>query len=122
MLQEIIDAIVGKRYPQPLLGEWKTVAIVKDDAGKTSGAVDLGEHFAFLQVVIPTIDSAQLELQVAGSLDSTYRDLGQDALTVAGVGGYSDTWNLGGWRYVKIKASATQTTVTVIFQVRGITY
>jgi len=101
-------------------GEWKTASIIK--GGTTSEAIDLGGNFAYLQVVIPTIDSAQLELQVGETLGGLFQDLGQDALTVAGTGAFNDTWNLGGWRYIKIKASAAQTTADRVFKVRGVTY
>ena len=102
------------------VGEWKEAVIAI--TGTISAAVDLKDNFAFLQVKVPTIDSAQLELQVNDVEGGTYQDLGQDALTVAGTGAYSDTWNLGGWRFIKIKASAAQNTAAVTFRVRGITY
>jgi len=101
-------------------GAWKDITIAKD--GTISETLDIGGSFAYLQVVVPTIDSAQLELQASVELDGTYQDVGQDALTVAGTGGFSDTWHLGGWRYIKVKASAAQTTSGRTFKVRGITY
>jgi len=113
-LKEILDARAFR------VGEEKIVTMAKD--GTVSEAVDLGGHFAYLQIVIPTIDSAQLELQVSMALGGTYQDFGQDALTVLGTGAFNDTCNLGGWRYIQIKASAAQTTATVVFSVRGITY
>ena len=115
---ELLDNI--KSLLTEKVGQWQTPGIAA--SGTVSPAVDLGGHYAYLQVVIPTITTAQLELQVSSGLTEAYQDLGQDALTTSGTGGFNDTWNLGGWRYIKIKASATQTRVTVIFQVRGITY
>lgn len=100
--------------------EWKLTRMAK--AGTTSEVVDLGNNYAYLQVVIPTIDSAQLELQVSDSETGTFQDLGQDATTTAGTGAFNDTWVLGGWRYIKIKASAAQSTTARYFKVRGVTY
>ena len=101
-------------------GAWKTASIIK--GGTISDAIDLGGNFAYLQVVVPTIDSAQLELQVGETLGGPFQDFGQNALTVAGTGAFSDTWVLGGWRFIKIKASAAQSTADRAFRVRGVTY
>lgn len=121
MLQDIIDKLRDLlKIETDKVGRWKLAVIAKDDT--VSGAVDLGGNFAYLQVEVPTIDSAQLELQVNDIEGGTYQDLGQDALTTAGTGAFSDTWNLAGWQFVKIKASAAQTTGAVNFKIRGITY
>jgi len=113
-LKEVLDS------RKSAVGDWKSV--VTADEGTISEAVDLGGSFAYLQIIVPTIISAQLELQVSDSIGGTYQDFGQDALTVAGTGAFSDTWVLGGWRYIKVKASAAQTTGPVIFRIRGVTY
>jgi len=112
-LQEVLDARASK------IGKWEVAEIAA--SGNVSGAVDLGGHFGFLHIVIPTITSAQLELQVSKELSGTYQDLRQDALTDLSTGGFSDTWKLGGWRFIKIQSSAAQTSA-VRFEVRGVTY
>lgn len=114
---EKLDELLAARASQA--GAWHDLQIAA--SGTVSSAADLGEHFAYLQVIIPTITSAQLELQVSEDLNGTYQDLGQNALTNKGTGAYSDTWLLSGWRFVKIKSSVAQTSA-VVFRVRGITY
>lgn len=119
-IKDILEAIRGEVSQLPVrVGIWQRAEIAA--SGTISSKVDVGGHFAYLQVVIPTITSAQLEVQVSETKDGTYQDFGQNALTVAGTGAYSDTWNLGGWRYIKIKSSVAQTTIEN-FEVRGITY
>jgi len=111
---------VNQIVEQIKLGELVTTKIAS--AGTVSGVADLGGHYAYLQIIIPTIDPAQLELQVGTAPTGTFQDFGQDALSQLGTGGYSDTWVLGGWRYIKIKASAAQSSGDVMFKLRGVTY
>ena len=120
MLQELINAVNNLRAVIGVVreGERKTATIAAGDT--VSDAVDIGNRFAYLLIKIPTITSAQLELQVSDG-DGTYQDFGQNALTLLGTGAYSDTWVLGGWRYIKIKSSVAQVSA-VIFRVRGVTY
>ena len=113
-LDKLLDARIGKA------SEWKHITIAKD--ATVSEALDLGGHYSYLQVIIPTIDSASLELQGSESTSGTYQDIGQDVVTTAGTGAFQDTWNLGGWQYIKIKASAAQATAPRSFKVRGITF
>ena len=117
-VQELVTASIAARASS--LGKPKKATIAIGDT--ISNAVDLGGNYARLLIEIPAIISAQLELQVAVSLGGTYQDFGQNALTTLGTGGYNDTWVLGGWRFIKIKASAAQTTYARVFEIRGITY
>src|SRR5574343_14277 len=87
--------------------------------GTSTGAIDLGDYYPYLQVVIPTIDSATLKVQVSELIDGTYQDLGPAVTAAASTGAYSDTWTLGGWRYIKIVAGAAQNTAECKFKVRG---
>ncbi len=116
ILNKLIDLWNDRHYR---IGEWASLHIAA--SGTLTGAVDLGGHFAYLQVVLPTITSAQLELQVSKEFDGTYQDLGQDALTAGSTGAFNDTWLLGGWRFIKVKSSVAQTAAELI-EVRGITY
>ena len=99
------------------VSEVKIAYIAK--AGTSSQAVDLGGYYPYLQVAIPTIDSATLKIQVSELIDGTYQDLGASITAAASTGAYSDTWKLGGWRYIKIVAGAAQTTAEVKIKVRG---
>ncbi len=87
--------------------------------GTSTGAIDLGDYYPYLQVVIPTIDTATLKVQVSELIDGTYQDLGPAVTAAASTGAYSDTWTLGGWRYIKIVAGAAQNTAEVKIKVRG---
>ena len=98
-------------------GGWTTATI--DDEGTASGEVDLGHSFDFLDIVIPTVDSTTLKIQVADVIGGTYQDLGDGITTATTTGGYSDTWKLGGWQNIKIVSSATQSTAAVVFKIRG---
>jgi hypothetical protein len=95
----------------------KIAAIAK--AGTTSNVVDLEDYYPYLHVVIPTIDTATLKVQVSELIDGTYQDLGASVTAASSTGAYSDTWTLGGWRYIKIVAGAAQNTGEVKIKVRG---
>ena len=98
------------------------------EPGTTSNAVDLGRWFEYIQLVIPTLDSATLTIQGAPTLGGTYANIevenplaaGHFTLaTSAGVGGITVTGKLGGWRYVKLVANNAQTTAARNILVRG---
>ena len=100
-----------------LFGEWKTVTIAK--SGTVSGAADLGRDYESLNIVIPGIDSANISLQVSKD-NSTFYALGDsDNYFEAGTGEINTTFNLFGWQYVKVVASAAQTTAARTIYVRG---
>ena len=101
-------------------GGWKTATIA--DEGTASGETDLGHDYDFLDIIIPTIDSATLKIQVAQVAGGTYQDLGDGITTATTTGGYSDTFKLGGWQHIKVVSSATQSTAAVTFSVRGWRY
>ncbi len=111
----------GQLVPAPSVESiWFQATIVL--GGTTSTIVNLGGMYKYLKVIIPTIDSATLKLQVSDTEGGTFRDLGASVTTATTTGAYSDTWNLAGWRYVRIVASAAQTTVAVTFSVQGVTF
>ncbi len=95
------------------------VRIVK--GGTTSSIVDLGNNYRYLLVTIPTIDTATLKLQVSLTQGGTYQDL-STTTTASGTGAFNTTFNLFGWRYIRIVSSAAQTTATVAFDVQGVTF
>jgi len=100
-----------------ITGEWKTLTILA--TAKKSAEVDLGRDYEYLNVVIPALVSGTLNLEVAQKTGGTFQDLGVTATTGETTGGYSDTWVLGGWQYIKIESSATQTATDRVFYVRG---
>ncbi|MBW2672496.1 MAG: hypothetical protein JRD89_03650 [Deltaproteobacteria bacterium] len=109
----------GRLYTAPKIGgSWLVFKIAA--SGTTSNAVDLGDHYENLQVILPSLTSTTLQLQVSETLSGTYQAFGNGVTTETTTGSYSDTWTLGGWRFVKIVAGTTQTS-EVIIRGRGVT-
>ena len=95
------------------------IYIVK--GGTVSSIVDLGDHYRYLLITIPTIDTATLKLQVSLTHGGTYGNL-STATTASGAGLFNTTFNIYGWRYLRIVASAAQTTAALEFDVQGVTF
>ena len=108
----------GRLVPAPsVVGEWVYAHIFK--GGTSTGAIDLGDNFMYLNVVIPTLDSATVKVTVSEAINGTYYNL--DAVTTAtGTHNYATTFKLGGYRYIKLVASAAQTTAAIDCRVRGL--
>lgn len=92
-----------------------------DKGGTTSSIVDLGDHYRYMLVTLPALDTATLKLQVSLTHGGTYQDL-STTTTASGDGSYNTTFNLLGWRYVRIVASATQSSSRREFDVQGVTF
>jgi hypothetical protein len=99
-----------------MYGGWKTATIASGDTA--SGEVDLGRSFDFLDIILPTLDSGTVKLQVSDVAGGTYQDLGSGVATATTTGGYSTTFNLGGWQHIKVVSSASQGAARSI-KVRG---
>ena len=103
-----------------LYGSWADAVIDKDDATKTSDEVDLGKDYEWVQIVIPAIDSANVSFAVAEKTGGTFQTLGSgSAVITAGLGSFTTVANIGGFQFIKVVVSATQTTAAVTFRVRG---
>lgn len=87
-------------------GGW-TVAVIAS-SGTASGEVDLGHSFDFLDIILPTLTSGTIKLQVSKVAGGTYQNLGDSITTAITTGGYSTTFKLGGWQHIKVVSSATQ--------------
>jgi hypothetical protein len=110
----------GRLYTAPKVGSvWHVLNIAA--SGTTSNAVDLGDYFQHLQVIIPSLTATTLAVHVSDTFGGTYQSLGDGVTTQSTDGGYSDTWILGGWRFVKIVAGTAQSAAVTI-KARGITY
>lgn len=114
--------------PVTLVGGSNTITVETGGANTitvttatTTVIVDLAWPFDFLEVQIPTLEVCSISLQVAETLAGTYRTLGESLTTGLTTGNYNDTWKLGGWQYLKVICSATQTTQRLI-RVRGMRY
>ncbi len=98
--------------------EWLTTTIALN--GQTSTEINLGRDYEYMNIYVPTIDSANLTFTVSMTAGGTFAQLGASAVTVvAGTGGFFTTIELGGYQFVKIVASAAQTTLARTFYVRG---
>ena len=109
---------VPVRAIMPNAGEWQTATIAQ--SGTTSSEVDLGDYFSHVQVIIPELDSANISLTVSDASGGTFQTL-DAASFAAGTGQKSTTFVLGGWQYVKVVASAAQSTAARSIKVRGVT-
>jgi hypothetical protein len=89
---------------------WKTATIDVSEDDDLSGEVDLGEHFRHVAVVIPSLDEARVGVHVATESGGTFTPLGNGnaATTDPTIGGYATVFDIGGWRYLKLSASAAQ--------------
>ena len=102
-----------------IYGDWKVATI---SAGETSSAeVDLGRDYDFLEIQIPTLISGTVKIQVAELTGGTFYDLGDGITTASGTHNYHDVFKLGGYQFIKVVSSSTQTTERLI-RVRGMRY
>ncbi len=98
-------------------GLWYTANIIK--GGTASTTVDLGDSFMYMRVIIPTLDTCTVKVQAAETAGGTYYNL--DAVTTAsGTHNYATTFLLGGYRYIKLVASASQSTAAIAIKVSGL--
>ena len=103
-----------------LYGDWKAATIETD--GTSSAEVDLGRDYDFLEIQIPTLVSGTVKIQVAEKTSGTFYDLGDGIVTAASTGGYADVFKLGGYQFIKVVSSSTQTTSDRLIRVRGMRY
>ena len=108
----------GRLIPTPSVeGTWQTATI--DKGGTSTRCVDLLDAFMYMRVIIPTIDSATIKVTVAETPGSTFYNL--DAVTTpTGTHNYATTFKIGGYRYIKLVASASQTTAAIACRVSGL--
>jgi len=101
-------------------GAWQAVTVAQN--GTTSAEVNLGGDCDFVQIIIPTLNSCTVSLQVARDSGGTFYTLGSSQTTGSGTHNYATVFNLGGYQFIKIVCSATQTTAIRTFYVRGRKY
>ena len=95
-----------------IYGAWVSAVIALN--GTVSAAANLGRDYEYVQIIIPAQDSATIGLQVGtdptGTMTLTYQTLGIGSnATAATTGSVTTTLELGGFQYVKVVSSATQT-------------
>ena len=89
-----------------LYGDWKAATIAANQTD--SDEVDVGRDFDYLEIQIPALDACTIKLQTAEKTGDTFRDLGDGEATESGTHNYHDVFNLGGYQFIRIKASANQ--------------
>ena len=99
---------------------WQTATITIATDDDLSDEVDLGDYYGYLNVILPELTSADVSLQVSDESGGTFQDL-DSATFAAGTGEVNTTFVLGGWRYLKVKTSASQAADREIL-VRGVTF
>lgn len=100
-------------------GEWQAATVAS--GAVTTSAIDLGRDCDWISLEIPTMDIGQLSLKVAETLGGTYYELGRETSTTESDFNRAETWTLGGWRYIKIVSTTTQTAERLI-RVKGMRY
>lgn len=91
-----------------LYGEWKNAVITIATDDDLSAEVDLGNNYEFMQIILPTLTSCQVSVQVSDTTGGTFVDLGNSQTTDTTTGGYATTFKLGGYQFIKVKTSAAQ--------------
>ena len=108
-----------------IIGQWKTATIALN--GTLSGEVDLGRPYDTLLIIIPIIDSAQINVKAAEKTGETFQDVyitegdGTSAVVQTDIGTGGITWviPLGGFQFIKVQTSAAQTGGAREFRVCG---
>ena len=108
-----------------IIGQWLTATIAIN--GTLSDEVDLGRPYDTLLVVIPAIDSAQVNVKVAEKKGGTFQDVhitesdGSSAVVKSDLGTGGITWviPLGGFQFIKLQTSAAQAGDARSFRVCG---
>lgn len=104
-----------------------TIAI----SGTVSAEVDLGDLYDELVILVPTIDSAQLTIQGAENSGGTFYDIyttdpadGGNNKLISASGTHLLCWiiPIAGFEFIKITASAAQTTAAVTMRIRGVSH
>ena len=101
-------------------GSWKAATI--SAGGTSSSEVDLGRDYDYLEIQIPTLVSCTVKLKVAEKTGGTFYDLGDGVTTSAGTHNYADVFRLGGYQFIKVVSSVTQTSTDRLIRVRGMRY
>jgi len=100
-------------------GQWQAATIAAGAA--SSSVIDLGREYDYLSVQIPAMDSCKLHLQVSEKSGGSFFDLGKETTTNEETFNRADVWRLGGWRFIKVLSTVTQTQERLI-RVCGMRY
>lgn len=99
-----------------ILGKWVTGTI--SAGGSETSEIDLDRDYSEIQVLIPPLDECTLNVKTARLTGGTFKPLDPSVQINAGVGDFHDEWEIGGYQFIKIVASRTQSAART-FTVRG---
>ena len=102
-----------------MYGAWLPATISQGTA--ITSAIDLGRDYDYLSIQIPSMDECKLSVWIAEKEGGTYLALGQPADTEEETFDRADVWRLGGYRFIKIAATQSQSAERLI-RVRGMRY
>jgi hypothetical protein len=92
-------------------GQWfpATITLAGAADNTTTGAVDLGADYQYLNIYVPTITSSAISIKVSDSIGGTYATCNLTASAISlGTGSQYSSLTIGGYRYVKVVTSAAQ--------------
>ena len=103
-------ALAVTATPAAGVSGWKTATITIATDDDLSDAVDLGDHYRYLAVILPTLTAARVGVHVCAAVDGTYVALGAGTTvqTESTAGGHASVFDIGGWRYIKLSTSVAQ--------------
>jgi len=101
-----------------IYGSWNDAVITIATDDDLSAAVDLGNNYEFMQVILPTLTSSTVLVHVCDTSGGTYTALGNGVATAATTGAYATTFRIGGYQYIKIATGTGQASNRTI-KVRG---
>ena len=98
-------------------GAWKAATIADTDT--SSDEVDLGRDYKWVQIIIPTIKSANISFTVAEKTGGTFQALGSGSQVItASTGAFTTVATIGGFQFIKVVSSVAQDAERLI-RVRG---
>ena len=103
-----------------LPGGWKAATILQN--ATSSAEVNLGRDYDYLDIQIPTLVSGTVKIQVSETTGGTFYDLGDSQTTASGTHNYADVFWLGGYQFIKVVSSVTQTGSNRLIRVRGMAF
>ncbi len=105
-----------------LISRWysSTLAFATDD--QNTPEIDLLDSFEAIEIDIPTIEAAEIQIKCANDSGGTFDLIAQEEPVPSSTGGFRTTVPLGGkYQFIKVFLSAAQSSDRA-FSVRGISY
>ncbi len=105
-----------------LISKWYSTTLAFGTDNQNTPEVDLWNSFEAIEIDIPTIEAAEVQIKGSNTPAGTFDLIAQEEPISSSTGGFRTTVPLGGkYRYIKVYLSAAQTADRV-FAVRGISY